>query len=645
MDSGRYPVTVLNPLVSRRRSQQASWRTIRHTLEPPKKLKVSEWAAKHRILPETAAEPGLWQNDRTPYLVGIMDACLEPGVELVGFMKPAQVGGSEALNNVLAYFIGEDPSSILFVQIGEKEAKAYSKERIAPMIADCPILKNRVAAVRTRDEDNTTLTKSFAGGHLAIAGANAPAGLRSRPRRILIGDEIDGWPPSAGTEGDPLALAEARLRTFWNSIEILCSTPTLEGLSRIEKVVKECDEVRAYHVPCIHCGHQQQLLFPNLTWDKDEDGKHLPETAQYACDSCGAMIPERHKKTMLAHGEWLPVERDEKDEKWIRAEPHGRPRSIGFILNALYSPWMKWREIVQGFLKAKGDPLRLQVWVNTVLGEVFKEKGVRLDAHPLLARCEVYPAEPVPEQVLFITAGVDVQADRFEVELVGWGLNYESWSLDFIRIPGDPSVDGGIWDRLDHVLSRHYDHPSGLKLIVAATAMDSGYETQQVYKYCKDRLGANVWAIKGFDGPGRPVWDKPTKRNKYKVPMFPVGVDTAKTTIYAHLRNDKPDDWAGEPVPGYCHFPAREPYDEEYFKQLTSEKVVIRMAKNGVMKRQWIRRPGRRAEALDCRVYAYAAFEASILAGVRLEQIAASIKAGGAQRPKRNIRHKGVTPG
>lgn len=638
-------MTVISPITSLRRARQSAYRSIATHLRPPKKLKVSEWAEKYRILPETSAEPGLWRNEKTPYLVGIMDACVEPGVETVVFQKPAQVGGSECLNNILGYFIAEDPSPILFVQIGEKEAKAYSKERIAPMIADTPVLANRVAVARTRDSDNTVLSKDFRGGHLAIAGANAPAGLRSRPRRVLLLDEVDGYPPSAGTEGDPVELAEARLRTFWNSLEVLNSTPTLEGLSRIEKAIQDCDEVRAYFISCPHCGHEQQLLFPQLQWEKDEDGKHLPDTVQYACDGCGALISERHKQMLLANGRWRAVEQIKEGDPWTPTDDHPRPRSVGFVLNALYSPWMKWKEIVAGFLRAKGDPLRLQVWVNTVLGEVFREKGIRLDAHPLLERCEIYPAEPVPEGVLLLTAGVDVQADRLECEIVGWGQHYESWSLDFLRIPGDPSLESGCWAQLDQVLARTYDHPGGVKLRIHATAVDSGYMTQMVYKYCKDRLAANVWAIKGFDGPGRPVWDKPTRRNKYKVPMFPVGVDTAKTSIYAHLRNQLPEEWDGGSVPGYCHFPAREPYDEEYFRQMTSEKVVIRRAKNGVLKRQWIRRPGRRAEALDCRVYAFAALEASFLAGVRMEQIAQWIKDGGSQPAGRKVRHRGVDVG
>lgn len=643
------------------RARRSAYTTVQRHFSPPQRLKVSEWAERFRVLPETSAEPGAWRNDRVPYLVDIMDAPLEPGVETIVFMKAAQIAGSEALNNVLGYFIHQDPSPIIMVQIGEKEAKAYSRERIAPMISDSPVLRDRVADSKSRDAQNTTLTKEFTGGHLAIAGANAPAGLRSRARRVLLLDEIDGYPPSAGTEGDPVELVIARSRTFWNRIIFLNSTPTLEGLSRIETALKDCDVVRKFFVPCPHCQHEQELLFHNLQWDKDEDGKHLPDTAQYACGGCGAMIPEKMKNWMLRNGRWVDGVLVEEEQaktsdptddsqsggwKWVQQPPPDRMRSVGFHLNALYSPWMKWNEIVGMFLKSKGDPLRLQVFVNTVLGEVFREKGFRIDAHPLLARCEVYPADPLPEGVLLITAGVDVQADRLECEIVGWGLNYESWSLDFMRIPGDPSLEGGVWENLDHVLGAKYTHPCGMKFGIYSAGVDSGYLTQTVYKYCSARQAARIWPIKGFDGEGRTIWDKPSSRNKFKVPMYPVGVDTAKGVIYSHLRIQKPDDWDGGAIPGFAHFPAREPYDEEYFKQLTSEKVVIRQAARGHLRRQWIRRPGRRAEALDCRVYALAAHEGAYLAGIRLDQIAKMVTEGRApSAPGRRVRHRGVDVG
>ena len=646
--------SVLDPVRSWETAVSSAAKMMEQELTPPKRLKVSEWAAAYRYLPDVTAAPGPWTNEPTPFLVGIMDACLEPGVEQVTFQKCAQIGGSEALNNILGYFMHQDPAPILLVTSGEKEAKAYSKERIATMIDASPVLRARIDAA---GGDDTTLSKEFVGGHLAITGANAPAGLRSRPRRVLLLDEVDSYPPSAGHEGDPVGLARARTRTYWNRVIVMISTPTLEGLSRIEAAVASSDEVRVYCVPCPHCAHVQPLRFDQLKWDKSKAGDHQPETAEYLCDSCGALIPERRKNWMLENGAWYPhtqpqrvkertVESSSWGEEWVPCEPHPNPKSVAFVgFNALYSTWYKWEEIVKSFLEVKDDRMELQVWVNTVLGEVFRESGFQIDADPLMARAEVYPSDPVPEGVLLITAGVDVQADRLEVELVGWGDEYESWSLDYMRIPGDPSLEGGVWDVLDHVLARQFTHPSGVKFKIYATAIDSGYMTQQVYRYCSTRFAANIWAVKGFDGAGRPIWNKATTKNKFGVPMFPVGVDTAKTAFYAHLRIARPTDWEAAPIPGFCHFPAREPYDREYYLQLTSEKCVVRQTARNVLVRQWIRRPGRRAETLDCRIYAFAAHEGAYVSGIRLDQIRAAIARGGRPEEGRKVRRPGHEPG
>lgn len=656
---------VLNPATSLQTAQRAAAEAIEESLTPPQRLLVSEWAEAHRHLPETSAEPGPWRNDRTPYLVGIMDACLEPGCERIVFEKCAQIGGSEALNNVVGFYMHHHPSPIIFVHGGEQEARDYSAERIGPMISASPVLRNRVAAAKGKD---TALAKDYTGGHLAMVGANAPSKLRSRFRRLAIFDEVDSYPASAGDEGDPVDLVVVRTTTFWDRLIFLNSTPTLEGLSRIEKARDACQEIRIYLVPCPHCNHFQRLKFSQLKWDKDEKGKHLPESAEYLCEACGALISERKKYWMLQNGEWRPHRRpsaedgdveDGRDEafggtEWIECGPSTHPRSIAFTgFTQLYSPWKKWREVVEAFLIAKDDRMQLQVWVNTALGEVFREAGFQLDAHPLLKRVEVYPSPsktvPLPDGVLLITVGVDVQATRLELEIVGWGHGYESWSLDFIRIPGDPSLEGGVWDDLDQILARKFLHSSGMVLPIYATAIDSSYMMHEVLRYTSQRLGARVWAIRGVDGE-KPVWDRPgqtrMKELKKRVPRWPVGVDTAKTALYSHLRIQIPQEWDGGPLPGYCHFPARSPYDEEYFRQLTSEKVVIRQTARGTLKRQWIRRPGRRAETLDCRVYAFAAHEGAFVSGLRLDQIQAAIDAGGHREKKgRRVRSEGVQVG
>lgn len=589
------------------------------------RMTVSEWADAKRILPDTAAEPGRWRTDRAPYLREIMDACSDPAIERVAVMKAAQVGYSEVILNVLGYYVDQDPAPILLVQISVGEAAKFSKERIAPMVEACPALRSRIAPARSRDSGNTIESKGFPGGHLGIVGANAPSGLRSRARRVVLFDEVDGYPPSAGSEGDPIELARKRQSTFWNRKELTGSTPTIADLSRIEEAVEECDELRRYHVPCPHCDHMQQLEWGGrdaaygIKWDVDDRG--APSEVGYLCRACGVLIEERHKTRMLARGEW------------VADEPHPNPTRVAFHIPGMLSPWVSWRQLVVEWLDAQGHPAKLQVFVNTRLGEVWDAQGSVVDADPLMARRETYESEPVPEDVVLITAGVDVQADRLEVEFVGWGVGDQSWSLDYLRIPGDPTTPQ-LWKDLDErVVQRVFEHPLG-RLRVAATAVDSGFMTQQVYRFAKPRQAQRVWAVKGMAGEGKPIMGRPSLKNRQKVPLYPVGVDTAKAVVYGRLR-------ILEHGPGFCHFPARFPYDQEFFRQLTAEKVVVRQSRNGHTKREWVRRHGRRAEVLDARVYALAALEGLLAAGVRLEVLAAEIRGEGT-RPTRRVRSKGV---
>ncbi len=597
------------------RAWSAARTVVREVLRKPSSLTVSQWADRYRILPDTSAEPGRWRTDRTPYLREIMDAASDPLVERIVVQKAAQVGFSEVLLNFIGYFIHADPSPVLLVQISSGEAAKFSKERVARMIEDTPELAAKVGPSRSRDSENTIESKSYPGGHLGLVGANAPSGLRSRARRVALMDEVDGYPPSAGDEGDPVELVRKRLTTFWNRLEVTGSTPTNAGVSRIEEAVRECDEVRRYHVPCPHCGHMQVLRWERLRWQKitnaEGEREHVPESAVYMCEACDEPISERQKRGMLEAG------------AWIADEPVEEPARIAFLLTSLISPFegASWPNLAREWLAAQGHPLKLQVFVNTRLGEVWDAQGHTLEAEPLLARREVYAAEPTPAEVLVITAGVDVQADRFEVELVGWGLGEESWSLDYLRIPADPSIEAAWLDLEQLVVKRTYRHPSGHTLRVSATAVDSGYHTQQVYKFAAARLSSRVWAVKGLDGPGRPIMGRPHLRTKGKTPLYPVGADSAKTTLFGRLA-------LADPGPGYMHFPAREPYDLEFFRQLTSEKRILKQSRNGRHVHAYVRRPNRRAEVLDCRVYALAAFEGLVAAGLRLDQVAASMQIG-----------------
>jgi phage terminase large subunit GpA-like protein len=406
-----------------------------------------------------------------------------------------------------------------------------------------------------------------------MAGANSPASLASRPIRDVLCDEVDRYPVSAGAEGDPVNLAKKRTTTFWNRKIILTSTPTIKGASRIETAYEASDQ-RRYYVPCPECGKKQPLKWANLIFD-DGDPK-------YACDNCGVLIEEQHKPNMLRQGEWI-----------AEAEFTGR---AGFHLNELYSPWRRWSEIVSDFKEAKKSPETLKTWVNTSLGETWEEEGEKADPDSLYARREHYRSQ-VPDGALVLTAGVDVQDDRLECEVVGWGIGEECWSIDYFILRGDPGRSE-LWQRLDERLRQTYDR-AGVEMRIASTCIDSGgHYTQQVYQFCKKREVNRIYAIKGKSQPGSPIVSRPSTGNAQKVKLFSIGTDTAKELIYARFN-------VQEPGPGYCHWPVSDIYDPEYFAQITAEKVVTRFHK-GFPRREWVKtRP--RNEALDCRVYALAA--------------------------------------
>lgn len=491
-------------------------------------------------------------------------------------MTSSQIGKTEIINNIIGYFAHQDPSPILLIQPTLDMAETWSKDRLAPMIRDTDALTDLFGDPRSRDSNNTLLHKKFPGGHITMAGANSPSSLASRPIRIVLLDEEDRYPHSAGTEGDPGSLAQKRTTTFWNRLLVTASTPTIEDESKIESRYQQSDQ-RKYYVPCPECDTFQVLCWQQVKFEKDKT-----EDAVYECEHCKARLKESDKMWMLSHGEW-------------RAEAAFNSIA-GFHINELYSPWVKWSEMVASFLKAKRLPETLKVWVNTSLGETWKEATEGIDPSGLLGRKENW-GRVAPEGVIVITAGVDVQDDRLEAEVIGWGVGQESWSLQFHVLHGDPA-QSKVWEDLTNVLTQTIKTTDGRTLSVAASCVDSGgHQTQRVYEYCKGREYQRIYAIKGANQIGKPLVSKFSKNNKLRVKLFTIGTDTAKQMIYSRLK-------IHQPGPGYCHFPSD--YPEEYFKQLTSERIQTKFV-NGHPTRIWILTKGRRNEALDCRVYGLAA--------------------------------------
>ena len=584
-------------------------------LKPPPPITITEWADEYRRLsPEASAEPGRWKTSKAPYQKEIMDAIGEVGVEKVVVMSAAQIGKSDAcILNPLGYYMHYDPSPIMILQPTIQMAEAFSKDRISPMLRDTPILQDKVDD-KSRTSGNTILQKIFPGGHVTMVGANSPSSLASRPIRILLADEIDRYPVTAGTEGDPLLLATKRLTTFWNKKIVCVSTPTIKDVSRIE-VEYEHSTQGEWNVPCPHCGEYNPLEWTYIKFDKED----LSEI-EYTCRYCGAIASEYAWKSNFDKG------------KFIFKYP--RRAVKGFHLNALASLFVSWADIVEKFLvaneeKKKGNIELLKAWTNTEMGQTWEEEGEEIEMDELFNRLEEYGCE-VPEEVIVLTAGVDVQDDRFEVEVVGWGEEKESWGIYYKKIYGDLKTET-VWQDLDNFLGRTFETKDGRKLKILSTCIDSGgHFTQEVYKFAKKRISRRIWAIKGRGGSQTPYYSKPSTSNAYKTPLFTLGVDTGKAILYQRLAVE-------EPGPNYCHFPEDEGrgYTEEYFKGLTSEKMVMTYKKGRAQYVWKVKKGIKRNEPLDIRNYATAALE--ITNPILKKEIPESTS-----KPQRNVRSKGL---
>ena len=579
---------------------------VEESLRPPRELSLVEWADEHFYLSaENSAEPGRWRT--LHYQRGIMEAISDPAIEWVTLMKSARLGYTKILNATIGYFIDQDPCPIMVVQPSLSDARDYSKEEIAPMLRDVEVLVGRVAESRARSSDSTLLHKTFGNGSLSLVGAESPRGFRRVSRRVVMFDEVDGYSASAGDEGDQIKLGVNRTRSYHNRKILAGSTPGVAGLSRIEPMFHAGDQ-RRYHVPCPSCGHRAPLEFREdpetrphfMRWDKDGQGVGIPESAHFICGENGCVIEETEKEAMLEAGEWIAA-----------AEFKGH---ASFRIWAAYSPLPNttWADIAAEFLEAcVAGADALKTFIMTWLGQTWQEQGEAPDYQRLFERRDTYPIASVPDGVDFLTAGVDVQKDRLVYEVVGWQLGTKrSWSVDAGLLWGDTS-DDATWNQLDELLNRTYASEDGKReLPIAKMAVDSGYNTQQVYTWCRRHAMSRVIACKGVasamtlvNTPSKvDVTERGRKRKRgYKV--WPVGVDLAKSELYGWLKLKKPGD--GDELPdGWCSFPE---YDKEFFRQLTAEHLVPIKKRTGYVVHRWELIPNRENHYLDCRVYARAA--------------------------------------
>ncbi len=563
-------------------------------LEPDPTLWVDEWADEHMRIPRgNGAEPGKYRTDRTPPAREVM-RCLSPAhpAKRVVAMVASQLLKTQVGINWLSASIHQAPGNMLVLLPSLNLAKRVSG-RIGKTIEEIPVLRSRVAAPRSRDSRNTIDTKEFAGGTLYITTAGSAANLAEIPARYVYGDEVDRWEVSVEQEGDPVELAETRTSTFGRNAKIYyTSSPTIEGASRIATLFAQSDQ-RHYHVPCPHCGEFQVLQWENLWWAEDL------LTAGYTCKACGALIDETRKSDMLALGQWRP-------------QAAGDGETVGFTLSALYAPlgWVSWIALAKQYVKAKlalerGDSEPMQVFYNTRLARCWDNVKERTRPEELKERAESYALRTVPEGVLVLTASVDVQDDRLELQITGWGDGMERWVIDYQAIQGDPASDAP-WATLDEILKTPLRRSNGLNMSIRAVAVDSGgHHTQEVYEFVRTRKYRMVFAVKGASKPGRPVVaQQPSKVDinrrgklvKNGAELWIVGSDTSKDWLHSR--------WKIGSGPGGVHFSQDLP--DDYYAQLCSERRLVRYVK-GFARSEWVKAKGDRNEALDLSVYCLAA--------------------------------------
>lgn len=596
---------------------------------PKPKLSGSDWADKYRfVAPGTSAEPGEWRTSRTPYLREPMDVATDDETETVVLMCSSQVGKSECLLNVLGYYMEQQPAPILMLQPTLGMASAFSKERIEPTIRWSKVLCELMPKAKedgrgtSRKSGDTIFMKTFPGGYLALVGANSPAGLASRPIRVLLADEVDRYTETK--EGKPLALAIQRTTNFHNRKIIMVSTPTIRGASEIEKWWDKSDK-RRFHIPCPHCGEYTVWAWDMVKWDKDEEGLLIPESIRMECPTCGGKLrgSGRPDPKLIESGEWIAT-----------AESKVR----GYHVNSLVSPWVSLDALVDEFRTAvhRKDKSGLQEFVNLKLGESFEIEDFEEDIYSkLIRRRETYGSE-LPDGVLVITAGVDVQHDRVECTLIGWGAKQESWILNHYILHGDPRQKA-VWDELDGVLAQTFEHPLIGGLRIACTCIDSGdgAMSEIVYEFTRAREMRCVYSIKGRGGFEVPFVSRPQRNNRFKALLFVLGVDSGKSIVMTRLSNT-------DRGAGFVHLPrdTARGCDDEFCAQLTAERLSTEL-KDGRVICKW-RKVRERNEALDTCVYATAALE---IIHPDLDAMREYYDAGGTMQPqrRRRVMSKGVT--
>ena len=576
-------------------------RATRPQWNPPPHYSVSQWSERFRYLSrEYSALPGRYSLTQVPYAREPLDAACDPTVREVVLMWASQTTKTTVLENICGYFVHADPSPILMVQPTVEMAQAWSKERLASTIRDTPVLRDLIADAKSRQSGNTIQVKNFPGGSLAIIGANAPAGLAGRARRVVLLDEVDRYPWSAGSEGDPVSLAVRRTESFHNSVIYLTSTPTVKGMSRIEAEYEQTDR-RLWHVPCHACGHMQPLKWSGVRWQSGREAQ-----AWYECERCGEHWTDADRVAAIRAGEWRAT------------APFTGKR--GYWLSGIYSPFRAKRgyasrlhQMVIEFLEAKSNTETHKTWVNTFLAETWEEQAERIESTELTRRLESYTPDRLPDNILLVIGGADVQRDRVEIEWIGVGRDEETWGIEALVVTGDTELPS-TWQRVSQACERVYRRTDGVELRPVALAIDIHFRSRATKQWIASH-GTRL-RVYGVFGIGS---FQPTLTRLRPNGCWSIATDQAKEIIYSRLR-------IAEQGPRYMHFPRS--YTDDWFRQLTCERVITKYT-HGFARRVFVKAAGVRNEALDVRVYSLACLD---ILRPNMEEIARSLAAPAAQR-------------
>lgn len=571
----------------------------------PEQLTVSQWADQSRVLGSDNAEPGPWHTDRTPYLRGIMDAFNDPLVEDITIMASTQCGKTESMMNMIGYAVDQDPAPTLLVMPRDDDAKSISSKRVIPMIFNSPALRDHLT---WNNDDLTKMEISLDRMTIYFAGANSPAGLSQRPIRYLFLDEVDKYPAFSGKEADPIELASERTRTFWNRKRVRCSTPTTEEGYIFREY--ERSDMRKYYVPCPHCGKYQvlswqQVKFPEEKRDPDEIKAY--RLAWYECAHCKGRITDSMKHKMLLVGRWIPEGVGEgfmTDEDGNIVGDFPMKSHVGFWINALYSPWLTFSDIAAKWLTSYDKPELLMNFVNSWLAEPWRENLGKTKPAEVLARVQAYQAGTVPEDVIVLTGGIDVQKDHFYAVIRGWGYAQESWLIMAARLESWEDVVRVMFNTAYPSVNPNID-----PLMVRLTCIDTGYRTSEAYEICRawpdiarptkgrDQLGGVPFRVSHLD----------------KMPngqAIPGGINLyTLDTMYFKDKVARLFKNTADGIMGGWHI--YENPSEDYVKQICSEhKVLVRDKRTKRMREEW--RPVSMHAAnhyWDCEIGAAAAAE------------------------------------